>query len=79
MVHMAVGDEDLLQRDARLGDAFLELVEIPARIDQCAAAIGAAQSEALQFALQRGSRSGRIALQFARQWAGQRLSSVRPA
>jgi predicted AAA+ superfamily ATPase len=43
------------------------------------ASIGAAQTEALQFALQRGSRSGRIALQFARQWAGQRLSSVRPA
>jgi predicted AAA+ superfamily ATPase len=39
------------------------------------AAIAAAQPEALQFALQRGSRSGRIALQFARQWAGQRLSS----
>jgi hypothetical protein len=43
------------------------------------ASIGAAQAEALQFALQRGSRSGRIALQFARQWAGQRLSSARPA
>ena len=42
-------------------------------------AIEAAQTEALQFALQRGSRSGRIALQFARQWAGQRLSSTRPA
>jgi predicted AAA+ superfamily ATPase len=33
-------------------------------------AIAAAQPEALQFALQRGSRSGRIALQFARHWAG---------
>ena len=43
------------------------------------AAIGAARTEALQFALQRGSRSGRIALQFARQWAGQRLSAARPA
>ena len=42
-------------------------------------AIEAAQTEALQFALQRGSRSGRIALQFARQWAGQRLSSARSA
>jgi predicted AAA+ superfamily ATPase len=40
-------------------------------------AIAAAQAEALQFALQRGSRSGRIALQFARHWAGQRLSAAR--
>ena len=29
-----------------------------------------ARPEALQFALQRGSRSGRVALQFARHWAG---------
>ena len=29
-----------------------------------------ARGEALQFASQRGSRSGRVALQFARQWAG---------
>ncbi len=29
-----------------------------------------ARTEALQFALQRGSRSGRVALQFARHWAG---------
>ncbi|MGH6610541.1 MAG: ATP-binding protein [Burkholderiaceae bacterium] len=37
--------------------------------------IDAARAEALQFALQRGSRSGRVALQFARHWAGsQRLS-----
>lgn len=35
-----------------------------------------ARAEALQFALQRGSRSGRVALQFARHWAGsKRLSS----
>lgn len=40
-------------------------------------AIAAAQAEALQFALQRGSRSGRIALQFARHWAGQQLSAAR--
>ncbi len=31
-----------------------------------------ARTEALQFALQRGSRSGRVALQFARHWAGSR-------
>lgn len=41
--------------------------------------IAAAQAEALQFALQRGSRSGRIALQFARHWAGQRGSESPPA
>ena len=42
-----------------------------------ASAIAAAQPEALQFALQRGSRSGRIALQFARHWAGQRRLTAR--
>lgn len=31
-----------------------------------------ARNEALQFASQRGSRSGRVALQFARHWAGSR-------
>lgn len=31
-----------------------------------------ARAEALQFASQRGSRSGRVALQFARHWAGSR-------
>lgn len=37
---------------------------------------GDARTEALQFALQRGSRSGRVALQFARHWAGnQQLSN----
>jgi predicted AAA+ superfamily ATPase len=35
-----------------------------------AALIEAARGEALQFALQRGSRSGRVALQFARDYAG---------
>ena len=35
-----------------------------------------ARSEALQFALQRGSRSGRVALQFARHWAGTRQLSA---
>ena len=32
--------------------------------------VAQARTEALQFALQRGSRSGRVALQFARHWAG---------
>ncbi len=35
-------------------------------------AIAAARTEALQFALQRGSRSGRVAAQFARDYAGRR-------
>jgi predicted AAA+ superfamily ATPase len=35
-----------------------------------AAVIEGARTEALQFALQRGSRSGRVALQFARDYAG---------
>ena len=35
-----------------------------------AAAVAAARTDALQFALQRGSRSGRVALQFARDYAG---------
>ncbi len=39
-----------------------------------------ARAEALQFALQRGSRSGRVALQFARHWAGsKRLASGTPS
>jgi len=37
-----------------------------------AAAIGRVREEALQFAQQRGSRSGRVALQFARDCAGRR-------
>ena len=34
--------------------------------------------EALQFALQRGSRSGRVAWQFAKLWAGQLALRRRP-
>lgn len=33
------------------------------------------QTEALQFALQRGSRSGRVAYQFARDWAGMSMTT----
>jgi len=35
-----------------------------------ASANGKSKEEALQWALQRGSRSGRVAYQFARDWAG---------
>jgi predicted AAA+ superfamily ATPase len=38
-----------------------------------------ARGEALQWALQRGSRSGRIASQFARDWAGRHGIGPRPA
>jgi predicted AAA+ superfamily ATPase len=56
-------------------DDYLDIVaHWLARFGVDRAGIDAAQQEALQFALQRGSRSGRIALQFARQWAGRRLS-----
>jgi predicted AAA+ superfamily ATPase len=43
-----------------------------ARFDLDDQAIAQARSEALQFALQRGSRSGRVATQFARDYAGRR-------
>jgi len=34
------------------------------------AAVEAARADALRWALERGSRSGRVAWQFARDWAG---------
>jgi len=54
-------------------DDYLDIVaHWLGRFDLDAAAIAAARTEALQFALQRGSRSGRVALQFARDYAGRR-------
>ncbi|MEP6609133.1 MAG: ATP-binding protein [Burkholderiaceae bacterium] len=48
-----------------------------ARLGSTPQQISMARAEALQFALQRGSRSGRVALQFARHWAGrQQLSGA---
>lgn len=38
----------------------------------------AVRTEALQWALQRGSRSGRVAWQFARDWAGRERSALYP-
>jgi predicted AAA+ superfamily ATPase len=38
--------------------------------------VEAARQEAIQWALQRGSRSGRVAWQFARDWSGRRQSGV---
>ena len=42
-----------------------------------AGVVGAARAEALQFALQRGSRSGRVAVQFARDFAGRHGIAIR--
>jgi len=54
-------------------DDYLDIVaHWLARFALDADAIAAARTEALQFALQRGSRSGRVAVQFARDYAGRR-------
>jgi predicted AAA+ superfamily ATPase len=54
-------------------DDYLQIVaHWLARFELDAEAIAQARSEALQFALQRGSRSGRVATQFARDYAGRR-------
>ncbi len=54
-------------------DDYLQIVaHWLARYDLDAQAIAQARAEALQFALQRGSRSGRVATQFARDYAGRR-------
>lgn len=52
-------------------DDYLDIVaHWLARLGADRALIDAARADALQFALQRGSRSGRVALQFARDYAG---------
>ena len=52
-------------------DEYLEIVTHWLRTLGCAARDAeAAREEALQWSLQRGSRSGRVAYQFARDWAG---------
>jgi predicted AAA+ superfamily ATPase len=53
-------------------DEYLAIVAQWLQHFGCGEAIAAARSEALQFALERGSRSGRVALQFARDFAGRR-------
>ncbi|HPT49452.1 MAG TPA: ATP-binding protein [Accumulibacter sp.] len=53
-------------------DAYLHIVAHWLRAFGCdAATIAAAERDALNWALERGSRSGRVAWQFARDWAGQ--------
>ena len=52
-------------------DDFLDIVDHwLARFGVDPAAVAQARAEALQFALARGSRSGRVAQQFARDYAG---------
>lgn len=52
-------------------DEYLEIVAHWLKTFGCAAQQAeAARAEALQWSLQRGSRSGRVAYQFARDWAG---------
>jgi hypothetical protein len=52
-------------------DEYLAIVAHWLKSFDCPAkAIEDARDEALQWSLQRGSRSGRVAYQFARDWAG---------
>jgi len=55
-------------------DEYLEIVGHWLKTLGCAAKDAeAAREEALQWSLQRGSRSGRVAYQFARDWAGRHI------
>jgi predicted AAA+ superfamily ATPase len=59
-------------------DEYLDIVAHWLRHFGCSAAeVEAARSEALQWALGRGSRSGRVAWQFARDWAGRKTAGGR--
>jgi uncharacterized protein len=61
-------------------EEYLEIVEHwLASFDCTPAQIENARREALQFALERGSRSGRVAWQFAKNWAGAQGQGGRPA
>jgi len=52
-------------------DQYLQIVDHWLKQFGCrASAVAAARRASIQFALQRGSRSGRVAWQFARDWAG---------
>ena len=56
-------------------DEYLQIVAHWLKTFGCSArAADAAQEEALQWALLRGSRSGRVAYQFARDWSGKRAA-----
>ena len=51
-------------------DEYLEIVGALAQVISAPARARRRSEEALQWSLQRGSRSGRVAYQFARDWAG---------
>jgi len=58
-------------------DEYLAIVAHWLKSFGCSAAEAVeAREEALQWALQRGSRSGRVAYHFARDWAGRRLTAA---
>ncbi|MCG6950813.1 MAG: ATP-binding protein [Betaproteobacteria bacterium] len=60
-------------------DEYLAIVAHWLKSFGCSAAEAVeAREEALQWALQRGSRSGRVAYHFARDWAGRRLTGAGP-
>jgi predicted AAA+ superfamily ATPase len=59
-------------------DEYLDIVaHWLAQFGCTAADIDAARTEALQWSLSRGSRSGRVAWQFARDWAGRRQGDAK--
>jgi len=61
-------------------DAYLDIVDHWLQtFGQERGLTNGAREEALQWALQRGSRSGRIAWQFARDWAGRQARPVKQA
>lgn len=60
-------------------DEYLAIVAHWLKSFGCSAADAVeAREEALQWALQRGSRSGRVGYHFARDWAGRRLTGAGP-
>jgi predicted AAA+ superfamily ATPase len=80
-IHPGEGVEEKISLSERFGlwvsfypfdqDEYLRIVAHWLRTFGCSAKeIEAAREETLQWSLQRGSRSGRVAYQFARDWAG---------
>jgi predicted AAA+ superfamily ATPase len=80
-IHPGEGVEEKISLSERFGlwvsfypfdqDEYLEIVAHWLKTFGCGAKeIDAAREETLQWSLQRGSRSGRVAYQFARDWAG---------
>lgn len=89
-IHPGEASEEKISLSERFGlwasfypfdqDEYLDIVAHWLAQFGCAAAdIAAARTEALQWSLSRGSRSGRVAWQFARDWAGRRQGDERRA